>query len=128
MSRGRVSAHLRVASRWMLRASVPATGTVLALALGAGSADAAGLSVTSTTAANATTSTPLTWDVTTTDGSPTSCELHYGAASGAVVDPVTDCGPSVTYSVAGQPAGTYTLVVYEAAAADVTAGVSAPTA
>src|SRR4051794_10825536 len=119
---------MRTASRWTLRAFVPATGAMIALALAAGNADAAGLAVTSTTPASPTTDTPLTWDVTTTDGSPTSCELHYGAATGAVVDPVTDCGPTVTYSVVGQPAGAYTLVAYEATAADVTAGVSAPTA
>ena len=35
---------------------------------------------------------------------------------------VTDCGPTVTYSVNGGPAGTYTLVAYGDTAANVMAG------
>src|SRR3954447_9419795 len=117
--RRRVGAGLRTASRWMLRAFLPVTGGAAAIVLGAGAASAAVLTVTYTGAPNPTTATPLTWSVSQNTGAPMSCELDLGAT---VVAPLADCGPTVTYSVSGGPAGTYTLVAYGDTAANVLAG------
>ena len=82
----------------MLRGFLLTTGAGAAVVLAAGSASAAGLSVTPTYPANPTTETPLTWDITTTDGSPTSCELDLGAT---VVSPLTDCAKTKERSGTG---------------------------
>src|SRR5205807_9255077 len=119
VSRGRGIARWRTVSRWMLRAFLLATGGAAAIVLGAGAAFAAVLTVTYTGAANPTTDTPLTWSVSQNTGGPMSCELDFGTT---VVSPLADCGPTVTYSVKGGPAGTYTLVAYGDTAANVTAG------
>src|SRR4051794_27595038 len=117
--RRRGGAGLRTASRWMLRAFLPVTGGAAAIVLGAGAASAAVLTVTYTGAASPTTATPLTWSVSQNTGGPMSCELDFGATVGA---PLADCGPTVTYSVSGGPAGTYTLVAYGDTAANELAG------
>jgi large repetitive protein len=101
----------------MLRGFLLATGGAAAVALGAGPAFAGTLTVTYTGAANPTTTTPLTWSVTQNPAAQMSCELDFGAT---VVSPLANCGPTVTYSVAGRPAGTYTLVAYADSAANVT--------
>jgi hypothetical protein len=111
---------VRVISRCLL----PAAAAAITVALSTGTAHAAGLDVTSTTPTGATTTTSLTWDITTTDSTPTSCELQRGAV---VVDPLTDCGPSVSYDVSGQPSGTYTLVVDNDTAAAVAGGATPET-
>src|SRR3954452_14540519 len=107
--RRRGGAGLRTASRWMLRAFLPVTGGAAAIVLGAGAASAAVLTVTYTGAPNPTTATPLTWSVSQNTGAPMSCELDLGAT---VVAPLADCGPTVTYSVSGAPAGAFRLVAY----------------
>ncbi|HET7310770.1 MAG TPA: Ig-like domain-containing protein [Mycobacteriales bacterium] len=101
----------------MLRGLLLGTGGAAAVALGANPAFAGTLSVTYTGAANPTTNTPLTWSVSQNPSGPMSCELDYGTT---VVSPLADCGPTVTYSVAGGPAGTYRLVAYGDSAVNVT--------
>ncbi|HET6817403.1 MAG TPA: Ig-like domain-containing protein [Mycobacteriales bacterium] len=108
---------MRTASRPLLRGFLLTAGGAAAVVLGAGAAFAGTLTVTYTGAANPTTNTPLTWSVSQNPAGPMSCQLDYGAT---VVFPLADCGPSVTYSVAGKPAGTYTLVAYGDSAANVT--------
>src|SRR4051812_41934272 len=99
-------ARLRIASRWLL----PVAGAAAGILLSATAAHASVLSVNFTTAGHVTTASPLTWDITR-DGSPTSCELDY---AGTPVFGPTDCTePSVSYNLDGQPAGTYTLTVYD---------------
>ena len=115
--RRRGGAGLRTASRWVLRGLLLTTGGAAAAALSANAAFAGTLTVTYTGAANPTTNTPLTWSVTQNPAGQMSCELDFGAT---VVSPLANCGPTVTYSVVGRPAGTYTLVAYGDAAANVT--------
>src|SRR4051794_29319503 len=105
---------MRTVSRWMLRAFLLVTGGAVALVLSAGAAAAAVLTVTYTGPVNPTTAMPLSWNVSTNTGGPTSCQLSYG---GTVVYPLADCGPTVSYSVAGRDAGTYTLTAYDDTAA-----------
>ena len=99
----------------MLRGFLLTTGGAAAVALGASAAYASTLTVTYTGASNPTTSTPLTWSVSQNPAAQMSCELDFGAT---VVYPLADGGPTVTYSVAGMAAGTYTLVAYGDAAAN----------
>src|SRR5436305_5890047 len=115
--RRRGVAGVRTASRWMLRGFLLTAGGAAAVAIAAGPAFAGTLTVTYTGAPNPTTSTPLTWNVSQNPAGQMSCELDFGAT---VVSPLADCGPTVTYSVAGRAAGTYTLVAYGDPAATVT--------
>ncbi|MDQ1694661.1 MAG: large repetitive protein, partial [Frankiaceae bacterium] len=112
-------------ARAFSRCLLPAAGAAFVVALSAQTAHAAGLDVTPTTPAGATTATALTWDITTSDSTPTSCELRRGAT---VVDPLSDCGPSVSYDVSAEPGGTYTLVVDNDTAAAVAGGATPETA
>jgi large repetitive protein len=115
--RRRGVAGVRAVPRWLLRGMLLTTGGAAAVVLGASASFAATLTVTYTGAPAPTTNTPLTWNVSQNPAGQMSCELDFGAT---VVSALADCGPSVTYSVAGRPAGTYTLVAYGDAAANVT--------
>src|SRR5690349_961125 len=120
MSLSRGHARFRAASRCLLSGLVAAT----AITLTATPALATGLAITPTTPAGATTNTPLTWDISTSDATPTSCELDRGAT---VVNALADCAGSVSYDVSSDVAGTYTLVAYNDTAANVTAGATPET-
>jgi len=61
---------------------LPTAGAVAIVLAGASQAHAAGLQVTSTTPAGATTTTPLTWDVTVTDPAASACQLSVDTGSG----------------------------------------------
>ncbi len=105
----------RALSRWLL----PAGGAAAAVVLAAGSAHAATASGAYTGPANPTTADTLTWAVTTDDPTTTSCELDRDATTLAGPEA---CSTSYSYDVAGGQPGTYTLVVYGVAAADVVPG------
>ena len=118
----RRAAVLRGAARWLL----PAAGAAIGVLLSAQAAHAdAVLSVVFTTPGSVTTATPLTWDVTAADSSPTSCEL---SRAGTVVAPLADCPGSFTYDPATTGAGVYTLTVYDDTADNVANGATPETA
>jgi hypothetical protein len=119
---GRDESRMRVASRWLL----PTAGAAFAVVLSAQAAHATNLALTPTTPAGATTNTPLTWDITSADGSPTSCRLDD--ANGTAIAPLADCDTSVSYNVSTEPAGTFTLVVYNDTKSAVDGGATPETA
>ena len=118
------SRRCRARVRTLLRWTLPTVGAGLAVVLTGSAAAAAGLSVISTTPASATTNTPLTWDITTADATPTSCQLDR---AGVVVDPLADCVDSVSYDVSALAGGSYTLTVWNDTAAAVGAGATPET-
>src|SRR4051812_40455133 len=112
-------ARLRIASRWLL----PVAGAAAGILLSATAAHATVTDATFTGAAHATTADPLTWNITA-DSPTISCELDFGGTP--VVNPKDCSTKSVSFNVTGQPAGTYSLLVYDAAWDAVTPGTDAP--
>jgi predicted phage tail protein len=107
---------------------LPTAGAAAMVLAAAGQAHAAGIQVTSTTPAGATTTTPLTWDVTSTDPAATSCQLNADTGTGPVPVGALEACPftgnaadpqEVSYAVPNAQPGIYTLTAYDAAVASV---------
>jgi large repetitive protein len=115
---------VRLVSRWML----PTAGAAAIVLAGASQAHAAGIQVTPTTPAGTTTNGPLTWDVTSTDPTATSCQLYVDTGTGPVPVGALEACPftasttdplEVSYAVPNAQPGIYTLTAYDAAVASV---------
>jgi predicted phage tail protein len=65
-----------------------------------------------------TTADPLTWAFTSSAAA-TSCELDRGTTVVSALATCVSDDPSATFDVSGQPGGSYTFTVYDAAAVDV---------